>query len=279
MGDRRMKRVPCYIPSYGRFGDVLTLDSMPHDLLYPVLVVHDSEYRAYKRRHHGVKVISTKVRGIGKTRAFICRHALKHGHAVVAMLDDDINGWLYKDKLNAMGTIRKATNEERDTRWRVQLRRARNVLPDVGYACSFTYRFALAGPTVEYSTQIKVRIGLVNECMLMNRIAMQNARFTLETCEDIESTLHWLSHGIIAGQDWRLGHTSPKTSLSAETGGCGAYRESHDGFHLRNHRKLWKLFPEFVAEPQDVGKRRSDGMVMLKTRVGYSKAAKAGGVI
>lgn len=275
-----MKRVPCFIPSYMRAGNVLTLDSIPLDLMYPVLVVHKSEKKKYKKKHPKVKVIATKAKGIGRTRAFICKYALKHGHDVVGMLDDDINGWLWKEKWGAMGTIRAATDAERDKRWRVQLKRAQILAEaDQGYAVSFTYRFALAGPNREYTTGIKLRIGLVNECMLMNKQAMQNAQFTLETCEDIESTLHWLSNGIIAGQDQRLGHTSPRTALTAERGGCGEYREKTDGFHLRNHRKLWKLFPDFVAKPVDVGKRRSDGMVMLKTRVGYSKAAKAGGVI
>lgn len=278
------RRIPCFIPSYQRAGNVLTLDSMPLSLMFPVIVVHKSEEAEYKHAHPGVRVLATHAKGIGATRAFICRYALKHEYPVVGMLDDDINGWLWKSKLNKMGTIRQATDEERDLRWRVQIARARNVLhpnPEatIGYACSFTYRFALAAPTSYYSTQIKLRIGLVNECMLMNRTAMELAQFTLETCEDIESTLHWLSNGVIAGQDWRLGHTSPKTSLSAETGGCGEYREKHDGFHLRNHRRLWKMFPEYVAEPKDEGKVRGDGMVMLKTRVGYSKAAKAGGVI
>jgi hypothetical protein len=263
-----------------RADNVLTLDSMPTDLMYPVLVVHASEKKKYRNANKGVKVIATKAKGIGKTRAFICRYALKHGHDVVGMLDDDINGWLWKEKFNAMGTIREATTEERDKRWRIQIKRAQILAEaDQGYAVSFTYRFALAAPNKEYTTGIKLRIGLVNECMLMNKQAMQNAEFTLETCEDIESTLHWLSNGIIAGQDQRLGHTSPKTALSADRGGCGEYREQHDGFHLRNHRRLWKLFPEFVAKPVDQGKRRGDGMVMLKTRVGYSKAAKAGGII
>lgn len=275
-----MKRIPCYIPSYQRAGRVLTLDSMPSDLMYPIIVVHESEERKYTKAHPKVKILATSKKGIGATRAFICRHAIKKGHDVVGMLDDDINGWLWKQDLNVMGTIRAATTDERDARWRKQIQRATVVLEDkIGYACSFTYRFALAGPTTRYSTGINLRIGLVNECMLMNRVAMKHAHFTLETCEDIESTLHWLSHGIIAGQDWRLGHTSPKTSLSADTGGCGEYRAEHDGFHLRNHRKLWKMFPDFVAKPRDEGKRRGDGMVMLKTRVGYSKAAKAGAII
>jgi hypothetical protein len=275
-----VKRVPCFIPSYMRAGNVLTLDSIPLHLLYPVLVVHKSEKKKYQKKHPKVKVIATSDKGIGKTRAFICRYALKHGHDVVAMLDDDVNGWLWKEQFAAMGTIRTATEAERDKRWAVQLKRARNLAgAGIGYAASFTYRFALAAPNREYTTGIKLRIGLVNECMLMNKQAMEHARFTLETCEDIESTLHWLSHGVIAGQDQRLGHTSPKTALTAERGGCGEYREQTEGFHLRNHRKLWKLFPNFVAKPKDEGKRRGDGMVMLKTRVGYSKAAKAGGVI
>jgi hypothetical protein len=177
-----------------------------------------------------------------------------------------------------MGTIRAATAEEVDNRWRLQIHRARRAYRDwKGYACSFTYRFALAAPT-SYN-DMKLRVGLVNECMLMNGHAMKTAQFSLETCEDIESTLRWLSQGIIAGQDWRLGHTSPKTALTAGAGGCGEYREDHDGFHLRNHRKLWKMFPDFVAKPRDEGKRRGDGMVMLKTRVGYAKAAKAGGLL
>lgn len=274
-----MKRVPCYIPSYMRAGMATTHWAIPPSL-YPIFVVHESERDAYAKAYPDAKVVSTDVKGIGKTRAFICAHALKKGHDVVGMVDDDMTGWLWKEKWGQMGTIRQATEAERDERWKVQLTRAKNLADDrIGYAVSFTYRFALAAPNKEYSTQIKLRIGLVNECMLMNRIAMENAQFTLETCEDIESTLHWLSKGIIAGQDQRLGHTSPKTSLSADTGGCGEYREQHDGFHLKNHRKLWRLFPDFVAKPLDEGKRRGDGMVMLKTRVGYSKAAKAGGVI
>ena len=274
-----MTRIPCYIPSYMRAGNVLTLDTIPA-FFEPILVVHQSEKARYRKRHPGVRVIATQKRGIGLTRAFICRHALGHNYDVVAMLDDDINGWIYKEKLDKFGGIRQATTAERDKRWRIQIARAQNVLVDqIGYAISFTYRFALAGATVEYTSGVKLRVGLVNECMLMNRVAMENAQFTLDTCEDIEATLHWLEIGCIAGQDQRLGHTSPKTSLSAKTGGCGEYREQTDGFHLRNHRKLWKMFPDFVAKPKDEGKRRSDGMVMLKTRVGYAKAAKTGGMI
>lgn len=273
-----MKKIPCYIPSYGRAGNVLTLETMPSSLMFPILVVHKSQQDEYIKAHPGVAVIATQDRGIGKTRAFICRHALRKNWDVVGMLDDDITGWLWKRRLDRMGTIRSASDQERDSRWALQINRATVALTrPQGYACSFTYRFALAGPT-NINTH-RVRIGLVNECMLMNRIAMQHAHFTLETCEDIESTLHWLSHGIVAGQDWRLGHTSPPTALSADRGGCGVYRSTHDGFHLRNHRKLWRLFPDFVAEPRDEGKRRGDGMVMLKTRVGYAKAARAGGII
>jgi hypothetical protein len=262
-----------------RSGNVLTFDALP-PMLTPILVVHESEQRAYQKAHRGVQVLSTSVKGIGKTRAFICRHAVRRKQSVAAMCDDDLTGWLWKKEFASMGTIRKATNEERDRRWRIQLHRAK-VMSDnaIGYAVSFTYRFALAAPNRIYTTGIKLRIGLVNECMLMNYYAMKHARFTLETAEDIESTLHWLSHGVIAGQDQRLGHTAPKTSMSAETGGCGEYRNSHDGWHLKNHRKLQKMFPDFVVEPRDDGKRRKDGMVLLKTRVGYSKAAKAGGII
>lgn len=275
-----MKRVPCFIPSYMRAGMATTHWAIPLDQMYPVFVVHESERNVYTKAYPDIKVIATNSRGIGKTRAFICRYALRKGHNVVGMVDDDMTGWLWKERWGKMGTIRAATEEERDRRWRVQLRRAKILADDdIGYAVSFTYRFALAPPNRDYSTQIKLRIGLVNECMLMNTQAMETAQFTLETCEDIESTLKWLSLGVIAGQDQRLGHTSPKTSLSADTGGCGQYREEHDGFHLKNHRKLWRLFPDFVAKPIDEGKRRGDGMVMLKTRVGYSKAAKAGGVI
>lgn len=274
-----MKRVPCFIPSYMRAGNVLTLDHLP-PMLRPILVVHSSEWKKYRKKHPNVKVVGTDEKGIGKTRAFICRYALKKGYDVVGMLDDDINGWLWKQKWGAMGTIRVATEEERDKRWRIQLRRARILAEvDEGYAVAFTYRFALAAPNKEYTTGIKLRIGLVNECMLMNRVAMQNAKFTLETAEDVQSTLHWLTNGIIAGQDERLGHTSPKTSMTGKTGGCGEYRESTENWHLRNHRRVWKQFPEFVSKPEDTGQRRSDGMVKVTTRVFYTKAAKAGGVI
>jgi hypothetical protein len=260
-----------------RADNLLTLQTLP-SMLRPILVVHSSEERDYRHYNPGIKVLPTEVKGIGKTRAFICRHAVRKGYPVVAMLDDDINGWIYKAKLDKFGGIRIATDAERDERWRKAIARAnRLVWQGEGFACSFTYRFALAGPT--NPNKMKLRVGLVNECMLMNRVAMKMAPFTLETCEDIESTLAWLSCGVTAGQDLRLGHTSPKTALTAERGGCGEYREQHEGFHLRNHRKLWKMFPQFVAEPRDEGKRRSDGMVMLKTRVGYAKAAKAGGLI
>lgn len=272
-----MRQIPCYIPSYMRAGKVLTLETMPSSM-FPVLVVHESEFKFYRRAHRDVIVLPIPVRGIGKTRAAICAYALKMKQDVVGMLDDDITGWIYKADLTAFGGIRAATDDEKEERWRVQIHRARRMVDrNIGYACSFTYRFALAGPTNRNA--MKLRVGLVNECMLMNRQAMQTAQFTLETCEDIESTLRWLSLGVHAGQDWRLGHTSPKTSLSADSGGCGEYRAMHDGFHLRNHRRLWKMFPEFVAKPRDEGKRRADGMVMLTTRVGYAKAAKAGGLI
>ncbi len=272
-----MKKFPCYIPSYMRAGMATTHLTIP-PVLTPIFVVHTSELRTYRREYPDIEVVHTNDKGIGKTRAWICKFARQQKQKVVAMLDDDITGWLYKEDLDAMGTIRAATAEEVDARWRLQLKRALAAYRDWrGYACSFTYRFALAGPT-KYNT-MRLRVGLVNECMLMNGHAMKEAQFTLETCEDIESTLRWLSRGVAAGQDWRLGHTSPKTALTAGAGGCGEYREDHDGFHLRNHRKLWKMFPDFVAEPRDEGKRRGDGMVMLKTRVGYAKAARAGGLI
>lgn len=246
-------------------------------MLNPIFVVHASERKAYRRAYPNADVLPVLERGIGATRAAICRLALLNNHPVVAMLDDDVTGWYYKDDPGVFGGVRAATDEEVYTRWTVNLQRAaRRSEKRLGYAVSFTWRTALAFVKAPVKG---LKLGLVNECMLMNDVAMQRARFTLETCEDMESTIHWLLKGVLAGQDPYLGHKAPQTAHTAERGGCGVYRAKHPGYHLKNHRKLWRMFPEIVAKPVDTGELRHGAQQKLKTRVAYQKAAQLGGLV
>lgn len=271
-----MKTYPCFIPSYRRAGAVITHKTIP-PMLTPILVVHESDERAYQKKYPKIEVVSTDVRGIGKTRAFICEHARNRGYDVAAMLDDDITGWYYKPDPSVFGGVRQATDEEVVRRWTKQLERAvKFSRGGDGYAVSFTWRTALA--FVKKPVR-GLKLGLVNECMLMNDIAMHQAQFTLETCEDMESTIGWLLDGTLCGQDPYLGHKAPQTAHTAERGGCGVYREEHPGYHLKNHRKLWKMFPDVVMKPVDTGKLRHGMQQQLKTRVSYTKAAQRGGLL
>lgn len=271
-----MKTYPCYIPSYRRAGRCTTQDVIPK-MLEPIFVVHDSDYKKYRRAYSQATVIPTDVRGIGATRAHICRLAVAERQPVVAMLDDDVTGWYYKPDPDIFGGVRTATDEEVFTRWAVNLQRAeRRAAKHLGYAVSFTWRTALAFVKAPVRG---LKLGLVNECMLMNRVALKHAQFSLETCEDMESTIKWLLDGVLCGQDPYLGHKAPQTAHTAERGGCGVYREQHPGYHLKNHRKLWRMFPEIVAKPIDTGKLRHGVQQQLKTRVSYKKAAEMGGLL
>lgn len=271
------RSIPCFIPSFRRAGTCTThLKTILPRMLYPVFVIHESDEKAYRKAYPKVELLVTDVRGIGKTRAFICEHAHRR-FDVAAMLDDDISGWYYKEDPDVFGGVRTATMDEVNERWTVQLRRAlKRYERAEGFACSFTWRTALAFTKKPVKG---VKLGLVNECMLMNCIAMDNAQFTLETCEDMESTIKWLLDGILCGQDPHLGHKAPQTAHTAERGGCGVYREKHPGYHLKNHRRLWKMFPDVVAEPIDTGKLRHGVQQQLKTRVSYQKAAQLGGLL
>lgn len=279
--DAAMKTYPCYIPSYRRAGRCTShLPEILPPMLEPIFVVHESDYKKYLKAYPDILVVPTPALGIGATRAWICKEAIAAGnrHDVAAMLDDDITGWYYKPNAAIFGGVQQATRKERDRRWQKQLERAEQ-RPDFvknGYAVSFTWRTALAF----VKTPVEgIKLGLVNECMLMNRVAMERAQFTLATCEDMESTIHWLLNGTLCGQDPYLGHKAPQTAHTAERGGCGVYREAHPGYHLKNHRKLWKMFPEVVAKPIDTGKLRHGMQQQLKTRVSYQKAAQLGGLL
>jgi hypothetical protein len=259
-----------------RAGKVV-LDTLP-SMLDPIIVVCDFEVKDYRKAHPRVKVVGTKARGIGATRAFICRYAVNRGMEVAGMLDDDITKWIYKEDPLTYGGIREATTTEVRKRWTIELARAvKYQKKDQGFACSFTWRTALAFP--HPPTKYGVRLGMVNECMLMNLKAMRVAQFTLETCEDVESTIKWLLDGVIAGQDPHLGHGSPLTAHTAEGGGCGQYRQDNPGYHLKNHQALREMFPEVVCVPVDTGELRHGQQQKVKSRIRYKKAAMIGGLL
>lgn len=266
-----MKQIPCYIPSHLRAGKITTPSILPA-CAYPILAVDESQARKYEKRHSKIEVLAVpeRYRGIGRTRAFICKTALKCGHDVIACLDDDITGWLWKRQPSEMGTVGRASLKTVNSRWKRIIRWARELNDERrGLAVNFPFRFALAMPT----TAKRLKIGLVNECWIANRKALETAQFTLPLAEDQEATLRWLLDGVLCGQDVRLGHKGPKTSLTSETGGCGDYRGQHpEDWHYRTHKMLQKLFPEYVTNVTKLENNR------VGTRVHYKKAAEAGGV-
>ena len=267
-------RYPCYILSYKRAGNVPTLSTLP-PMLRPILAVCDDQADEYIERHPGVEVLPVPIKGIGKTRDWLCAYAVEHGQKVFGMLDDDITSWLYKKAPTEFGGVVQATAAQISARWNYQISFALRLESEGrGFACSFPWRTALAYPHKPMQ-KWGVRLGLVNACKMMNLEAAKKASFKIETCDDVHCTLGWVLSGVVAGQDPHLGHTEQMQYASTtEHGGTGEYRDGNPDHYYIGHMQVWEAFPQVCAKPVQV-----PGKIRPKTRIGYKKAAQLGGII
>ena len=268
-----------FIPSYGRAGRVTTLAMLPPHVI-SVLCVRQSQAKAYRdayrntsHANYGIEIliIPDKYKGIAGARTWICRVALRGKLPVIAMLDDDmIGGWFYKKDSRKFGGLKKATPEQVNHIWKYHEKMALRYgeLYREGYAISLSDRRILAygRPKIPPSG---IKIGLIGRCIILNTRAMQTAQFTINACEDVESTLAWLKAGVMCGQDIHFGHGGHKEwARSKEAGGVGALRAKQVNLKTQNHRRLMKLFPGIVGYT-------STG----KERTSYWTAAKMGGLV
>lgn len=266
-----MKKLPVFIPSYGRPGRVTTLAMLPKHAS-PILCVRREQVDEYRAAYPDIliRVIPDRYPGIAGARVWICRYALSRKYRVIAMLDDDmIGGWFTKTDPSRFGGLARATPREVEARWKFHHKRALSSrFARQGYAISMSDRRVLAyGKSNPRGHQI--HHGLVGRCVLLNTVAMQKAQFTINACEDVESTLAWLIAGVFTGQDIHFGHGGHKEwATTKDAGGVGALRERQQNIKTKNHRRLMRIFPECVGYT-------STG----KERTSYHTAAKLGGLL
>lgn len=237
-----------FIPSYGRAGRATTLDMLPVYEDDVVLCVRQSQRKAYEKAYHGyyaIRIIPDSYPGIIGARTWICRYAIKHRLDVIGMFDDDkIGGWWRKPDPSTFGGLVRVPDRALTSVLDYHERAAQRH-EDEGYAASLCERRILAYP---HGGRGRLKIGLTNGCLILNTQAMRKAQFTIEACEDVESTLAWYLAGVHTGQDSKFGHGGQKGwAIGAAAGGVGDHRAKHPDYKSRNHRRLMKLFPECVG--------------------------------
>jgi hypothetical protein len=112
-----MSKLVLYLPTKGRVDHQPTLQDMPLEWLKRMLIVCPrEEIKAHEKqwKRKGVRVLAqgSEVKSIASARAWIFRHAHRHGFEKIAMLDDDIRFATRVRVLKRLAGITPISNRE-----------------------------------------------------------------------------------------------------------------------------------------------------------------------
>jgi hypothetical protein len=244
-----VKKLSVYIPSYKRVGKVITLKNLADDLLKRTfLIVHESEYRDYKKIYgKEVEILKCPVMGIAPTRQWCIENC---DTDYLWYIDDDMT---FNIRVDDSLKLRKASNEE--------------VYDMAGLLLSWLEEgFIHVGISPRLGNNY-VEEEYVEIARMYNTYAYNVKKFlstgirwdTMKVMEDFHVTLSLLEKGYKNRVTYKYAWNQIKSGM---VGGCSGYR--NDEIQKEAALKLKDLHPFSVTVVEKTSKEKWEG---FKSRV------------
>ncbi len=258
-----------YIPTINRLNKPRTWEQLTDKWRkQTVLVCPPEEVKLHEAS--GRPAVGCAEKGIGLTRDWILKRAIKRGERFIVMLDDDVH--IQKTRLNdltesGIAKISDCNSKELDEAFNWMIK----TLKEVPH-CGFGPRMLSPGLTGEYKEPMKMLWSLAYDTSVIKKEKVSFCDGLPQPCvmEDYNITLQLLTRGYPnrVSLIYRLGAGSANAK-----GGCSTWRTTQ--IQTTCAKVMAKRFPEFVKVRE---KKAWSGMEdgMMDVTVYWRQALKAG---